>query len=212
MLKISAVVEDIVYENPLLFDAIGEDIVNFRQVAKNILLQVEARTLKTVSVETITVSLSRLAGKIQKKKNWLKIVAAGLQDFSTKTPITQFVCTKSETNLQALSTIKTVNEEFFSITVGKKEINILASPYYRGQIVRTLHVLHELPAMTLLTIHFSEKLVTIPGLIYFISSLMYRGNIPIIEIVSTYTELNLLVETKNLQKATQIITKQMRFE
>ena len=55
MLKISAVVENIVYENPLLFDAIGEDIVNFRQVAKNILSQVEARTLKTVSVETETV-------------------------------------------------------------------------------------------------------------------------------------------------------------
>lgn len=205
MNKISTAVEEIVLGNPLYYEIITTKIANFSSLARLIRDEVEELTQKPVKNSTLVVSLTRLGEKLAKKKSYLEINRQNLVDYKIKLPIIEFVLEKNEQNLRTILELHKHPDEFFSITQGQGEINIVCSPFYTSEIESKLKVQHKLNNLVLISIRFREKLVKTPGLFYYLSGLMFMHKINIVDGISTYTEFNLLIEPHSIQKATQIL-------
>ncbi len=209
MLAISTAVERKVLENPFLFEVLSQKLANLSKISEAIHKDIENRTQKTVNRGSIVVALARLSKKLQRKQSWSRIVKSNLKDLNVKAPIWQFVVDKDMAALKSISAIQErLVSEFLSFTVGEKEINVVCSPSYVKEIRERLPYKQEIPNLALLTIHFNEKLVQTPGLIYYISSLMFLNNINLTEIISTYTELNLVIKPDMLEKAVNVLIHQ----
>lgn len=208
MITISNAVKNAIYENPFFYESISQGLSNFSQIAKLIHKDIEQVVQKQVKIQSIIVSLSRLS-KSLKSKSFVKTIKANLNDVSIKTPISEFILEKNPENIQKIAKLNKLKEKLLGIIIGETEINIVCSQSYARTIRESLKIKRELPNLAIITVHFNEKLVHIPGLLYYITGLLFTNNINIVEIISTYTELNILIEPKNLQKTANLLLNQL---
>ncbi len=208
MITISAAVKNSIYQNPFFYETVSRGLSNFSAIAKLIHKDVELITQKPVKIQSIIVSLSRLS-KSLKSKSFTKTIKDNLKDISIKTPISEFVIEKNQENIQKIEKLNKLKDKLLGVIIGESEINVVCKQSSSVFIRKTLKVKKELSGLSIVTIHFNEKLVRVPGFLYYLTALLFTNNINIIEILSTYTELNILIEPENLQKTANLLLNQL---
>lgn len=212
MIKVSSVVEELVLTNPFYYEIMTQGLANYSKVAQLMHNGVERETQKPVKHSTIVVSLTRLAKRLERKQCWINLTKQGLLDYSMKTPISEIILDNNEANILKLAQLSKKPKEFFSTTIGEEEINVVCTPFYVREINKALKPKKTLAGLALVSIRFKEKLVQTPGLIYYFSAMMFMKNINIIEVISTYTEINFLISQNDLQKVTQSLSEVFNIE
>ncbi len=199
MISIASIVEKIVRNNPLYFETLSSGIANCAQIARLIHPQVELDTKKTVTQSAVLIALTRLRPSLNKSVVTKK-VKENFKDISLKTPIHELVFHKSDENVLRIESIKQRSGEFFSLTLGNDEITVICSSYYLTTLKTIPHKI-KIENKAILTIKFDTYLVENPGLLYVVTSILYANNVNIIEIVSTHTELHIIIELHDIEKA-----------
>lgn len=213
MITIPETVEQIISASPFLEDALTEGIINYSALARKIKPEVERRLLKDVQEGAILMALRRLSKKF-KPTNTLKKVIHSNNDLIVRSNLIELVIPNTEFTIDMhKDLIKLAEQEeqyFMTITEGVFKTTIIASSDLHNQIQKILpedKIISQLINLSSITIHLPTSNIYVPGLYYFfLKSLAWEG-INVIEVVSSYTELTIVLENKDVDRAFSVLKK-----
>jgi len=206
MPTVAHIVEHIVNERPLLQEAIIEDIVSFGSVAENIKNDVEKHLDKEVKHSAIVMALRRTAEKVRKRS------PQAMFDYNSeifmKTNVCDIGVLKSPTFFSKLNKIYSIVDyekgDSLNIIQGNYEVSIIANEKFAENIENALEgekIVRTEKGLVIVGLNFPQEYVDQPGVIATITRKLAWNGVNILEVVSTFKELNFVVDKKDATKA-----------
>ena len=212
MITIAQIIEDQIKKSPFLEEALVKGIINYSSLARKLQPIVEKKLVKNVKEGAIVMALkrvsSRLKGTLPKSENILE----GLGDITIRSNLIDYTFSSSPTIGDAQHGIleKTEGRKdiFITISHGVSQITIIASEALEDNIKKIFK--DETPICTLqnlssLTVRIPTEATKTPGVLYSILKVLAWEGINMIETISTYTELTLVLETKDIERAFSLL-------
>jgi len=215
MITISQVVEEIINKTPFLEEAIAKGIVNHSSLARLMKSEIEEKLYKTVKTGAIIMALRRQAKKKQLNPIIKKIFSTP-PDMIVRSNLVEFTFSNSDSLLtkhkKLLEKIENQTKYFFTITQGVFETGIIVSHELEQKIKDIFEeekVVSQLTDLSSITIKLPEENVTTPGVYYFILKALAWQNINVVEVISTYQEITLILATSEIDTAFSILKKSL---
>ncbi len=209
MNKTTDIVVDILNSSEVPLEAMRSGVLNLSAYAQQIQNLVVERAKKPVKKATIVMSLSRIAKSMQEITPLRPHVV--FDEISIKSPLVDITFEKTKTNTDCIRSLpESVSQtSFLALTEGMNEVTIIASQDMEQTILShfTSQPKALLKNLIGVTVRFSEAYIPEPNVIYAILATLASKRINLIEIISTYTELTLIVEEKNLENVVQVLNK-----
>jgi len=210
MIKIQTVVREMVMGEIEAYSALTNGYMNMSSYAYRIRPAVEALTKKQVTINGLVVSLSRLRKELKKEKPLMPEVA--ITNITNKLPLTEIVYENTDTSIAKLELfhkkIPLAREDFFTTTIGTKELNIVCSSSIANKVLKYFSAKPKfiIGKLAAVGISFDPKHLYVVNTLFSLISVTARARINIAEIVSTYTELIFIVEEKDFGKTVSLFS------
>lgn len=212
MKTIASYVREVLDESEVAFSALQEGFLNLTAYAKSIQAEVERRAKRDISVGTIVVAISRYELDTRKRLSILPKIR--IESIAVRTGLAEVTFGQSRATrrkLRALYEESAFEEpDLLTITSGVREISLIIPGTMKSSVLKafrgdapTLVVEH----LSSLTVRFPAKYLTTPNTIFALLRPLALNRINIVEVVSTYTELTIVVAEKHLQGAFAILSK-----
>lgn len=209
MIKIHDEIKKVVEEDIEIKNTLSRGLLNLSGYAKTIQKKVSKRTKKEVGVQSIVVSLSRIQRKL-KAYNYMPNVK--IKQLSVKQPVIELVYLNNKENLNKIakvsSTVMDSEDNFISISTSTKDIAMVVSEEYEGKV---RNIYQEKPKvyknkLSAISIRFDDKFVEQPGIGFSLMQKIASRNIVLEEVVSTYNEFTLVVESKEVPRILGVLS------
>lgn len=211
MSSVSGEVKVLLENKPFLLEALGRGILSLGNLAEVFKPEIEKNLKKGVKNAAIVMALRRYGEDIQ---NHMAIEehASVSGEIIMKTNICDFNVRKSPSllakikELYALVSIE--RGDFLNVTVGNNEISVSVSERYYNQIEAFLNtevVYNKQRGLVSLTLIFSGDFLNTPGIIFQVIRRLAWENINLLEIVSTMTELTIVIDKNHSFKAYEVL-------
>lgn len=187
----------------IVYDALHRGVLNLRAYAREIRPNIEEDRGEKVDLATLAVALSRIEKEIQTETPLMPPIK--LRDLTIQTPLCEVTYLKDliiATELEKLSSkLRSDSKDFVVVTQGFREVTIIApsrhEDYIRDSIaLKPIYTQNDLCAVT---VHFSEEYLDVPNFIYVVLAQLAVHKVNIIEVVSTATELSLIVDKDDIE-------------
>ncbi len=207
MIKISDITEELLREDAVALRALHRGVLNHSAYAEEILPEVELRTMKPVTKNSIAMAISRLADTIREESYILPQIA--LTDVSIKAPLIDVTYPKTEQVISALADVRSAlarrDSSFSMITQGTREVTVIVDEHSLGLLQE---LMPEEPTalyrnLVAVSVSFSESYLDEPNLIYGLLESAVVHQINLVEVVSTYTELTAVVQRQDMDEMLQ---------
>jgi hypothetical protein len=204
MRTIPKALERTVERDGFLHFGLANGILNLTKTAKFLRPLIESRTKKRVSISALTMALSRL--KVRKRSANARLKEIKLSALNVHKDLVAVTYEKTAATMRALERAEQEerhNGAYFVTTVGTTEATLLI------HAPRAMHLKKLFPTepkaeianLAALRAQFDEKYVLSVGMVYTLVQQLAFQNINIVEFSSTYTELALYVNQKDLKIA-----------
>jgi hypothetical protein len=211
MRTISQVVEEIMQRSPFLLEAIQEGIANNASVARKIKPEVENRLMEGVSAAAVAMALHRLSSEI-KRPSFGERYVKKMTDITVRSNLVEFTCAASAELphlLDALSkTAMKRAETFFNYSRGLHESLIIVSQEFEKDVEKALRHekdMRKVSNLSAITLRLPQESLTVPGVYYPILKALAMEGISFVEVMSVRTELSILFEEKDVERAFAVI-------
>lgn len=209
MIKISDIIEEMVWNHPFLEDALHNGYLNLTAFSEFILPDVKKRTGKEVSVHAIKMALSRLERPKELSHYEYKF---SLHEMTTRTGISIVSLPKTPEILQQITQLYQFSENkkngYLSIIEGSSEIDIVLNDL-NEELVNTVfpvqHRLLSLKWLALCSLHLSDKEIEQSWLLYSVTKQLAFHKINIVQIISTYHELGIIISEEDIKSAVTVL-------
>lgn len=208
MITVAAAVAQIVKGSPVLEEGLASGILNLSAVARAVHPQVEAVARKPVGEGAIVMALSRLAPRLSRRTSEARKMARQIRDLTVRSNITEYTFHNSPTALRCvtklLAEVQRGAAPFATFTQGAHELTVMVTPDLEPAVERAFSGekrIARLPHLAALGIHHTPKVVEMPGVYYAILKQLMWGNINAVELVSTYTELVIILDKRDVDRA-----------
>lgn len=206
MVTVPETAKKIVERSRYLVEAMSKNLINLSSLARYIKPEIEEMLIKDVSESSILMALKRLSQTLHApnyknvftippdiivRSNLIEIVIANSDNLKNKFP-------------QILKTANNQNKYFFTLSQGLLETTIIVSEDLKNKILEILKgekILASFIKLSAITIRLPKNSLSTPGVYYFLLKSLAWEEINIIEIISTYLELNLIFEEKEINRA-----------
>lgn len=217
MITIPQLVEEHISKSPFLEEALARDLINYSALARELQPQFEKKLLKDVQIGSIIMALKRLSQKLsspafQPRVGNLNQILSKLGDITVRSNIVEFTFTNSPTLVEKQRKLMHEVEDhpntFLTITDGIFETSFFASQNLENQVDQIFigeTIKNKLTNLSSLTIIIPEEATQIPGVYYSILKKKAWAGINFIEVVSSFTELTIFVENKNVDRAFSVL-------
>jgi hypothetical protein len=201
-----------VKENPSLEIALSKDIISYSKLARYLREEVEREFGKKITDAAIMQALKRLREKsarmYEKKSEFYAL------ELNTNANIMSLTIGKSNRLpkiMQEVYSMPELEEGFvLNATHGNNQTTFLISKIIEPKLESLLEgekIIAKMDDLSQLSIRFDHKMFEAAGFIVYVLKDLTWNNINIIEIVSTYTELIIIVKNEDLLKAHNILQK-----
>ena len=205
MVNISHLVEKIVNDRPLLFEAIQQDIISFGNLAEQLEEEISKELQREAKRSAIVMALRRYAEKIRGKS---RLPLFNFQsEITLKTNLCDIAVSKSTLlpdKLQKISKIPDYPKgDTLNIIHGNYEVSIITNIKHLQRVKGELKgeaIMKIEQDLVALSLRFSEKFLYTPGVIASVVQKLNWEDINIFELISTYTELTFLIAEKDSLK------------
>lgn len=211
MNRISDAVRTVLFQDDVAFESLRLGYLNLSAYAEQVQPLVEELTWKEVKKSTIVVALSRMAAEVATLPSLRSSLK--LDDMTVKSPLCVISYEKTAQHLSHLRQMyKQLNSrpnQFVAVTQGSREITIIVPSELQAEVHSFFGTPPKatLPAMVGISVSFAESYLTVPNVIHTILSALAVCQINVIEIVSTYTELSVIIDQADLELATKALRK-----
>lgn len=206
MKSITDMTRALIAEDELLYEGLRQDLLNLRAAGRRIRSKIEEEKMEKVGLETIVVALSRIQNEIETREPIRPKVR--LTDISMQTPLSTLTYPRAGLTQKHLSEIRRIidnnTSKFCTMTEGFKEVTIIVPAGLGENILKRLDMKPSLIRNNLyaVSLHFDPKYLKQSNVLYSILGELAPERINLIEIISTATELSLIVEPSAVQKVT----------
>lgn len=219
MVTISQVVQKLINQRVFVQEAIHKNIVSYGSLAAQLKPEIEAELNKEVKPHAIVMALRRYAESLREQHKTISF------DYSSeiilKTDICDISVLRSPTLFHALKDLYDIvnfeKGDILNIIHGRYEVSIVTNERYRENSLIFLqkeNVLNVEKDLVSLTLTYSKDFFYTPGVVFNVVRNIAWETINIFEIVTTNTELTLILAKKDairgydaLQKILQSSTK-----
>lgn len=211
MLTVPEAAEKIINRSRYLSEAISKSLINLSALGRYMKPELEEMLKKKISDTAILMALNRLAPTI-KPKYVYKNIFKNPPDMIVRSNLIEITVAHSNTLIEKYPTLLKMSDVkdkyFFTITQGVFETTIVASRDLKNKIKDILKqetIAAEFTNLSSITIKLPKEAISTPGIFYFfLKSLAWEG-VNIIEIVSSYLELTLILPEKETNRAFAIL-------
>ncbi len=213
MITTAQVSLDIIQSDQVHFEALRRRTLNLRAYAKLIQPRVEAEAKKSVSIASIVVALSRIRKSLKEIAPLRPQVS--IENLSIKADLSVITYEKTAENLVFLSKITSFqhrDKDFLVVAEGIAEITIVGDVQKINEIEKTLKTNRKarFDDAVAVTIHFDQKYVEIPNVLFnFVSNLAIK-RVNLLQIVSNLTEVSFIVEQKYVDDTIDVFKRYLR--
>ncbi len=213
MITIPDIVEKLISRSPYIDEFLADGIINYSALARRLKPEIEDLTMKKVQEGAIVMALKRFKPKnVTYPYNSLKkifketpeiIVRSNLVDITVKN--TDYT---HEHDRKILKLISNKPNVFFTISRSVFETTIIAGRELRDDILSLFEnksIIAEFDDLSSIIIRQPKETTEIPGVYFMILKPLAMEGINLVEIVSTYTEITLVIKNRDVDKAFSII-------
>ncbi|MEK7517128.1 MAG: aspartate kinase [Patescibacteria group bacterium] len=210
MITISEAAKRIIERSRYLQEALEKGLINTSSLARYIKPELEEMLVKKTSNSAIIMAIRRIVRGLKPRFTY-KNIFKNTPDMITRSNLIEINIANSKDLFEKypdLFKLKSHAESFFTITEGVFETTIILSRDLYSSIKRLLKdqdIVDEFHDLCSITIRLPKEAIFSPGVFYFfLKSLAWEG-VNIIEVVSAYRELTLILERKDTNKAFSIV-------
>jgi len=207
MVTVSHIVKKIIREKPYIEEAMRRSIISYGNLAEEIIGKIEAELNREVKHSAVVMALRRYAESLNERFEALRDF-----DYSSeivlKTNICDFNVIKSNTLLSKLKSVYEMVDfdkgDTLSIILGNYEVSIILTEKYIERLEKFLKgekILNKETGLVALSIGFKGDFFHTPGVIFTVVRRLAWDDINIYEIISTMTELTLILHKKDSMRA-----------
>lgn len=211
MVTVPQAVKKIIERSRYLSEAMSKGLINLSSLARYMKPEVEEMLMKDVSEASIIMALKRLETQLKPQIQY-KNVFKNSPEMIVRSNLVELTFENSESLAKKFSKIFEIYSDqqkyFFTLTEGVTETTLIASRDLHSKIESALEgekVLSEFLDLSSITIRQPKEITYTPGIVYFfLKSLAWEG-VNVIEVVSTYLELTIILEDKDVNRAFAIL-------
>lgn len=207
MVSIADALNEIITNYPLIEEGLSKGIVNYSAFAREIKPQIEKRLLKSVKDGAIIMALKRISDKLSKEQP-KKNQNLNLADLTVRSNLSEMTFLNSVTLPEKirllLGSISDKRGIVCTFSEGIRETTFIMSSEIVAETKRIFkeeNLVSNINNLSSITIRLPEEVVYIPGTYYRVLKMLAWENINIIEVLSTYTELTIMLENKDVDRA-----------
>lgn len=211
MVTVSRIVEKMVKENPSLEIALAKDIVSYSKLARYLRGEVEKEFGNKATDAAITAALKRLKERSSQLYEGKKgeFYALELNTSSNLMELTIGKTGRLPAIMKGIYEFPELEEGCIMHAVhGNNQTTFVFTSRLEKKIKGLLSgekALSEIKCLAQLSIKFDEKMFQTPGFIVYVLKELAWSSISIMEVVSTYTELIVIVKQDDLMNAYKIV-------
>jgi aspartokinase len=210
MVTVAKVVEKIVRDSPSLEIALSKDLISYSKLARHIKDEVRKEMGKEVNDSAIVVAVKRLqerAGKAYEKPE--KFSAKRISTTSNLMEITVLKSSNLPAKISRIYEFPELDEgAVLNISESAHQSTFIFSEGIEKSVKEVLEgerVLLEEKGLSQISISFGKEMFETPGFIVYVLKELSWSGINLVEVISTYTELNIIVESRMITKAYRIL-------
>jgi aspartokinase len=214
MKSISDAIKQIVMQRPFLEDGLAEGIINYSALSRTLKKEIEPLVQKECSDIAMVVAIKRLADDLEKNKKERKKWRNFVGDITLRSQITEFTFLQSESIIprfsQLLKIIHKFPDQFLTCTSGMMELTILISSALNSQVEKTFareKLISRYDGLSAIVMRISADITRTPGVYYLILKQLAWENVNIIEVVSTFREFTVILESRDIDRGFSILKK-----
>lgn len=208
MITVAQAVSEMVTKDELASEALAAGMLNLSAYTDIIHKQVEKATFKEVKRGTIVVALSRLAKLPSKGKKPLK-PDVKIDNLSVKSALCSLTYDKTldtQRNVAVLNPFKVSISDLFSVTESASEITLICTQRVLASVRQHMGPpKSEVGDLVAVTAYVGKKYARLPNLHYVLFSALASKRIPIVEIVTSYTEISFIVDKKDMEETVKTL-------
>ncbi len=188
-----------------LSEALSKGLINVSSLARYIKPEIEEMLMKDVSEASIIMAIKRLeTPKIP--ENRYKQIFQITPDMTVRSNLFSIYFVNAKSLPDKLQKIASENNGtyFLNITAGSTESTITASGQLHKKIKSILkgeNVIAEYRNLSAITLKLPKEAIEIPGIYYFFLKSLAWEEINLREVVSTYQEMTLIFDDKDVNRA-----------
>lgn len=212
MISTTEVIADLIKGTPYLEEALAEDLINYSSLARKLRPLIEKKLMKNIKEGAIIMALKRASLGLKKAVPKSKDILKSLGDIIIRSNLIDYTFTSSPTLGSAQNKIleRTAGRKDIFITVshGVSQVTIIASEALENDIKEIFKgeaTICTIRNLSSLTIRISIEATKIPGVLYSILKVLAWEGISITECVSTFTELTIVMDRKDIDRAFSIL-------
>lgn len=214
MIRVSDVIERIVRTTPFLEEGLQRGIINYTALARELRPEVRKILIKDVETAAIVMTLRRLEVTFQKKTGHATVVKNIITDMTVRSHLVTYTYANSPTITDIYAKLHHLVSEgsFCNISQGVRESTVIISEDLGESIEKLMkneRKINTQKSACSISMRLTEEANNVSGTYAMILKLLAWEGITILEIVSTYQELTLVVGKKDIDKAFSILKEYM---
>ncbi|MFC1801269.1 hypothetical protein ACFLZB_02305 [Nanoarchaeota archaeon] len=210
MLSINKAVEELLKNRPFINDSFRLGIVNYSGLARYLEPLLKEKLDKKINSEAVIMAVKRYGEKVSGEavsSQVLNVLANC--DLRLKGDVVELTLEKTTSNYQiALDVYKKINwqrGDIVNVYQSLTEIAVLLEDKNKDLILKKCTPVHMEEDLAIVTLKTPEEMLDVPGFIYHLLGLIGSAGVNIVDVISTYTELNLIVKEKDAAKVYDLL-------
>lgn len=208
MISTAQVVDELIKQTPSLETALTSDIVNYSSLARMLKPKVEEKLFKDIKEGAVIMALKRITKRLKKDLPNNLDLSKYLGNITLRSNLVDYTFVNSPTIVSAqtilLEKYATRKDIFLTISHGVSQITVIASESCEKDIKKMFKrevISASLKDLSSLTIGIHPDATKMIGIYYSILKLLVWEKISFVELISTFTELTVVMEIKYIEKA-----------
>lgn len=212
MISISDALNEIISSQPFIEEGLSRGIINYSAFAREIRPEIEKKLYKSVKEGAIVMALKRISERLIKDKHTKNKL--NLTNLTVRSNLTELTFSNSESLIdkqrELFSQLSKEKDVFCAVSQGIRETTFISDSKAKSvieKIFQTQIMLSVIKNVSSITIHLPKEAVDTPGVYYQILKMLAWEKINVVEVISTYSELTIIFEDKNVDKAFSALKK-----
>lgn len=212
MISINDALKDIILGYPFIEEGLSKGIINYSAFAREIKPQIEKKLYKPATEGAIVMALKRISATLS--QNNPKINNINLTDLTVRSNLSEYTFSNSNTlPAQAailFNAVSTKKDLLCALSQGVRETTFIVSNEIKTNVDKIFSsetLINKISNLSSITIRLPKEVTYTPGVYYQILKRLAFENINIIEVLSTYTEITIIIETKDVERAFSVLKK-----
>lgn len=212
MITISQLVEEHLKDSPFIEEALSQDLINLSSLARQLQPTIQKKLYKDIQLGAIVMALKRKSRHFKNRRLVSDLRQLIITDITVRSNIIEYTFVNSDTLIDCQSKLwhflNSQNQAFFTFSQGVFETTLFVS----GNLEQTIEDIfknekykNKIKGLSSITLILPEEAITIPGVYYNILKKLAWNGINFIEVVSSFTELTIFLENKNVEMAFSVL-------